>query len=319
MFQFYRITNLIQTVNRLIGVFGNLLLFVVYSQGSLRKLSVSVYFRCTAVYWTSQIVFDLFLARTLFKLTQQSEISYKLLAYFHHVLMPTAIWFEVAASFDRFLTILFPMRSRFLQKPFAQFTIVSAVIVYNMLFFLFIPIQSSNSSAVSNENDFINKEKFIRTVFILNLVNDSLAPFVLMLVLSIATFVGVLRAHERMKSSLGNGTNASSQVASRKKQLRDMKFGVTIISLNVFFFVFMFFYRLNLVVSLNPFNNSRPEYYLLFLIFSQILGDMPEFYYSSNFFVHFAVNSLFRREFFKLFTRFLPFLRRIKLLNSSRD
>lgn len=118
-----------------LGLVGNILLFVVYSQPSLRRLSVSVYFRCLAVVSSWQILFFFLTLSYWNQLALSSQASYKIITYISELCLPTLSWLEVAATLDRFLSILFSMRVKFLKKRSIQFTVVASVLVYNMLFY----------------------------------------------------------------------------------------------------------------------------------------------------------------------------------------
>ena len=61
IFEFYRIQQNITNCMYIIGLVGNFLMFVVYSQSRMRKLSVSIYFQCMALVASSYIVFNYFL------------------------------------------------------------------------------------------------------------------------------------------------------------------------------------------------------------------------------------------------------------------
>lgn len=47
--RFYEIRKIMRYLINSLGLVGNTLMFVIYSQANLRKLSVSIYFRCVAV------------------------------------------------------------------------------------------------------------------------------------------------------------------------------------------------------------------------------------------------------------------------------
>lgn len=189
------------------------------------------------------------------------------------------MWLEVAASFDRFLTIVFlPTRFKSIQKPIVQQTILALILIYNLLFYSEILINYTNSSS---------QIEWANTLNLMEFVSTSVVPFLVMLTLTIATLYGVLRAHLRMKSA---ETNNSYHRTLR----RDVKFGVTMIVLNVLFFVFNVLYRVHTVVGISPFSAQKQSF--SFLVFGSILAALPEVYYSINLYVQLAVNSLLRHQ-----------------------
>lgn len=140
-------------------------------------------------------------------------------------------------------------------------------------------------------------------IFIVDLIDGSVVPFVAMFFLSLSTFVGVLRAHRRIRSS---ALSQVQQHGSNRTLIRDLRFGATMLVLNVAFFVCMVFWRLNYCLSLNPFDDIFAN-----RVFTTILGDLFVYYYFLNFFIQLAVNNLVRKEVWSLFKKNFSFFTRI--------
>lgn len=125
-------------------------------------------------------------------------------------------------------------------------------------------------------------------------MNSSAVPFAFMFVLSVTTFVGVLLARRRVHSSNMSNGSCASEPANRRTRIRDMKFGTTIIVLNLFFMFSNFPHRIYYFVKFNPFDSrSHP---LAHYFFSASLRAIYESYFSITFVVQLAVNILVRRE-----------------------
>lgn len=163
-----------------LGLLGNLLMFIVYCRASLR-LSVSVYIRCISIFSTVHILCMIFLYPNWIEIVSNSVFKLKIMNYLQYTILPIVVWFEVAASLDRFVTITFPFKSRFVQKPRLKRFLVSIMIAFNIIIYS-------------------------------DLFNMTIIPFTLMLILSIATFVGILRAHRRFQS-----LSRHNDVSSRRK------------------------------------------------------------------------------------------------------
>lgn len=56
---FYKVEYYLEIIIHCVGLVGNLLMLVVYYNGTLRKMSISVYFRCVAVLCVIQNVYEL--------------------------------------------------------------------------------------------------------------------------------------------------------------------------------------------------------------------------------------------------------------------
>ena len=106
--QFLIVERKVRHAIQILGLIGNILMFFVYSQKNLRKLSISTYLRCVAVFCACQnIVLLLPLFINSYKIFNTSLLLCKLMNYFWILFGPLAAWFETIASLDRFITILF--------------------------------------------------------------------------------------------------------------------------------------------------------------------------------------------------------------------
>lgn len=287
-----------------IGLVGNLLMFLVYNQSSLRRLSVSIYFRHMSIVIIIYIAYNFFLLFNWSKVGYKSNVVFKLLYFITHLYIPILAWFEVAASFDRFLTILFALKFRFHKRRKVQRLLIACLVLFNMACYSFILFQFKILGPGSTYEDILANRSFVRVLFIMNLLVDSAIPFGLMFILSVSTFLGVLLAHRRIKS-LRQPQNCSHT----RTLIRDIKFGVTIIIQNCFFFFRIVLYRLNTCFNLNPFDFHNQ--YLAYHIFVFLLTDLFQYYYLVIFYVQLAVNSQVRKVLRKLLRMVYSFFARI--------
>lgn len=285
-----------------LGLIGELLMFVIYYQPSLRKLSVSVYFRSMALVGLFKCIYLFTVFKQLFETQPNLSLSHEIVIYVNSLFVPISVWLEVAASFDRFVTISFPMRFRFIQKRLVQRTTVLVLVIYNMGFYV-------NTITSVWTKGFLSLEDRLRYYYILylmDLVNSSALPFFLMMLMSVAMFASVLRVHRRMKRTVGRIIGAQN-----RRLVRDIKFGVTILVLNVLFFIFIGIFRLHKLVRINPFDRSANYFY--FLLFESLMMNISEYYYLSNFYVQLAINSVVRSELLKIFTCMVNKIREIPI------
>lgn len=296
-----RINEIICHIMKSIGILGNLLMFIVYSHGNLHRMSVSVYFRAIAALVLFKIVFS-YVITPLKRLVIRNELSFKLEIYLWNLLVPITVWLEVAVSVDRLFNILFPLKFKILKKPLAKCLLTAAVCLYNMSVYVYAPIKVTRYDPEGNL-------EFSKTLFLISLVNDSLLPFAIMFAMSIAIFVGVVRAHGRIKRSVGNSR-------SKRTVLKDIKFGVTMLVLNCVFFVCIGLYRVNPHIS--PFeNNLGKAFTLTSRVFHLIIINLNEYYYYVIFYIQLGVNNLVRKELGQVFAYGAPFLRRFTFIRTS--
>lgn len=280
---YYRIVSDLKLGINSMGLVGNLLMLVIFSRGAnLRRLSVSFYIRCMSIscicvniYYIIQVTY----LQPMERKHSTRQLVLKLLAYVERLIISVSVWLEVAATLDRFLTIVSPRRKQLLHNAGMQRSIVAGIVLFNMTYYSYILIEISQ-----------NHDYSPRILNIMDMVNQSAVPFAIMFVASVATFLGVLKSHRRINSikRTRNSTLA-----------RDIKFGITIIVLNVIFFIFNVLYVLHKCVEMNPFDVNKKQISARFLFVS--IFYLYEYYYSIYFYVQLTVNNQVRREFFKIF------------------
>lgn len=298
-----------------IGLFGCLLMFAVYSQTSMRRLSVSIYFRSLAVVQTCKTLYYLCPPQYFYLRAFKYEPTLKLLGYVQRLFFPITIWLQVMANFDRFCVIMCPKRFVFLRRRFGQRLVVATVIIYNAVYYSFVAIKIKILGPESSEEDRASMHRFSRTVHIVDFVNSTLLTFLLMLALSIGILIGIRTTRRRFKTSIVMRSNSS---ILKRKTHKDIKFGVTVILLNVMFLIFEEIFRADIIFKLdllglksedNPFTRIR--------ILQLIQSNLGTFYFSIIFFVQLSVNSFVRNELWQLCQRIWTRLRGVFNHSSS--
>jgi hypothetical protein len=287
-----------------VGFLGNIFMFIVYSTKRLRSNSFSIYFRSMSIvnlYITAYWIKRFLIYQYNYNILNQSQYLCKFIAYFIYIAFPISSWLMVVVSVDSFLKITFPTRFRAkLNSLKYQLFIVFVTFAYNIAYYAFYPINTNLEVTFKNETMFnltITTSSNIcscpgNILFVLStlqLINSSLLPFVLMIVVSIVTIVFIKRSRNKM----GNTTRSDE---SKRRQLRDIKFGVTIVSLNVVFLIF----NAPICVYDNFYNflNVTPDMDKLLTIIFLALNHA---YYAFIFYFQLAVNNLVRRELLELF------------------
>lgn len=305
--QMIRIERIEETVTRAIqyiGLVSSVVMLAVYSQPRLRKLSVSIYFRCTAMFCIFSTVNNLIMFDHAEEIFQVSKISVEFMFFLSKFFFPFSAWLEVLASLDRFLTILFPFQFKFMQKTWFQLVLIVTLVVYNIPFYLYHIIGDTYLHVITGiPENWQGHRKIVYIIFISDLLNNSLIPFGIMLLTSMATFVGVLRAHRRIKSS------SRRKDASHRKLIKDVKFGVTMIVLNVLFFICIGLDRLRFLVNINPFDRESQQ--MANFLFGFILTRLADEYFLLNFYIQLTVNSVVRNELVKIFKQIAMKLKKL--------
>lgn len=304
-FTFLKIENVMTKTMRSSGLIGSVLMFAVYSQDNLSRLSVSIYFRYMAIVCFTSNVFGFIQYEPSNRFFSDLKVIYKLANFLTNLLVPISVWLEVLASLDRLVTILFPFRFKWIQKAYIQLITIASIVIYNMLIYVYNLIERyflfDIFRIVRNVHNTSKMENFLRIV---DLVSSSVVPFVIMLGSSIVIFTGVVRVHRRIKTSSIMFGISSSQ----RRLLRDIKFGVSMIILNVLFFAFVVVYRLHNLFKFNPFDEETQI--IGFLFFNKFLSNLSEYYYIINFYIQILVNSLVRKELCSIFNRSINKIRR---------
>lgn len=293
---FLQIVFVARIIIHCLGLVGNLLMLLVYFSGSLHKMSVSVYFRCVAVVCLFQNTYELArLITPLRRVESECELVCKLSDFYFLYSKPTSAWIEILAGLDRYLTIVYPYKFKFFKQPLIQYFLIATVILLNAASYAKILLDTHleiRYDEGTHENRSVCEIFVSNELSILDFVNGAAIPFVLMAVFSILTLVGVRQAHAQIKSSLAN------QSARRRTRVHDIKFGVTIIFLNVLFIAFNSPYRFFYILDLTQFNfgqlyyTSSRVYFMLDSVFKLIF----ECYYSIVFWFQLGVNSVVRKE-----------------------
>lgn len=282
------------------GLPGNILMFVVFSRQTLSKLSVSFYFRAMSI---ANIFININWLKKFseyqygFVVIDQSDFLCKSVMFTIYTISGMAAWFMVVAGLDRFFVIVYPTRFLFVQKPRFSQIICVLITIYNIIFNFHILFDTSLSLIDTNDTDtnttLIYKCEWpLKTVFYFSvLVNSTIIPFAIMTASTIGMCLVVNNSRNRMKQ-ISNSSSSSDN--ARLKKMRDLRFTVTMIVMNVFFLV------LN---ALNPFFNALEYLDIVpeIVIVDHIATGLFYTFYSTVFYVQLGVNNLVRKQFLAIF------------------
>lgn len=186
----------------------------------------------------------------------------------------------VYISLDRFISIKYLSRRKYLKNNKIQLIFIFALIVFNFIFY--IPTIIGTGIVQYNENEtiqcnYINTDYQLIISF-MDLFNRAIFPFILMISLSLALIITIFNSRQRV---------SQGSISERKTFKKDVKFSISSITLN---FVFLLS---SLPISLILFfpDYVNVNYYFAYQIFYWL------FYlcYAANFYIFFFTNSIFRK------------------------
>lgn len=294
-----------------VGLASNSLLFVVFNGRFLKKNSVAIYFRSIAI---SNIAMNCVFFKNFYIYTANKDFSdssvflCKSSMFITYMLSSLPAWFLVAAGLNRFITIVFPMKLSLLKKEnFSRFLILFIVIFsiayYTPLIFdaNLITISIRLTLNITNKSDLSSSiQTFIycgytknhKSLLLLDFVNTTVVPFIVMLSSTLATLIGVYLVHKRAKKHLSK---------SKTYQMRDIKFAITMIVLNVIFLCFKIPNFMIFIGNFFEFMNTMNENQLR--IVKCVYDILNSLFYTIDFPLQLLTNSLVRKQFLMLFQR----------------
>lgn len=282
-----------------VGVPGNLLMFIIYTNKHLTKLAASVYFRVIAL--SDLLIIANFLKLFVedvysLRLQTQSEIVCKLTKFIGYFLDAFSAWCLTAVAFDGFITVFHTPRLKFTQKPHFAMILILIFIAHNLLFYFdvlllynLVPIDNSTLDNVTTSFECATSSS--NSIVIMDFMNSTLVPFAIMFALTLMTVSRIQYSRNRMRRF---------SLTHQSSQMRDVKFTMTVILLNAIFLILnvpsplvntLTYYNL---IHLNQFTNKLLARFFLYL---------RNMFYATIFYLQLAVNTIVRNQFLKLFQR----------------
>lgn len=281
-----KIQMIIRVSIAVFGMVGNTFMFLIYSRPKLERFSLSTYFRFVAVvnFALNSIWIAFFVAKNFnFKIQTSSPLACKLTIYLISLTGPMSSWLEVAAGLDRFFTIIYPGRFDFIRKVWFRRAVVSALLLVILIIYAYLLFEYDlRFENHTNFNPVCRIAGQDPTAYV-DLICACLLPFGFMVFSSAATLFVVIRSREK----------ANSDVLVNTRRRRDIKFGITIIFLNLFFLTMSAPIRFGFLFLLD---RRYPEQILQSLLFQTIATFLYDILHSGGFYLQVIVNSLVRIE-----------------------
>lgn len=287
-----------------LGVPGNILMLIVFSKKQLNKLSTAVYFRAIAVANLIILVncIKLFCEDKYgVYLLNQTSLLCKLTIFGTFFIDSFSAWCLTATAFDGFVTIVHPAMFKICLTPFFALFLIIIIIIYNFLFYsntiLFYDLNETNSTSTNDSkisSSSFECESLVSDIInLMDLINSTIIPFMIMFVLTIVTVNQVLHSHNRMR-------RFSSTRQLNQTHQKDVRFSMTVIILNLVFLI------LNVPT---PLMNTLGHYQwvrldpFVFKLLIRFFTYLRNLFYAIVFYLQLAINVIIRKEFLDLFNR----------------
>ena len=265
----------------LLGLVGNVLLFLVLSRKKFSSFPVRNIFRFLAIsdsIYLLQFIEDYLAHMFDYDVRNFSSVTCKLFRYFNYSLCPISGWILVYISFERLLSIWSPYKNNQIKKTSFQIKTVFGIVVWNLV--TYVPIifyhdkQYSSADDLKGTCDFITDESRA-FMGLYDLINSTLLPFFFMFMSSILIINAIVKS--RLKVQVKNLTF--------DKIKRDIRFGVFTLVLNLMFILFNL--PVCVIYVFSGYHDSLFALSALFILYAN---------FAHNFYVFFIFNSFFRKE-----------------------
>ena len=132
---FIEVSDIVIVSLCVLGILGNTVMIIICSRPCLRKLSVSTYFcaEAAAALLLNLIFLNNYLGGKVgFIIANQSNLACQLATLFQKILSSTCIWFQVLASIDQFMMIVFSKRFKLIHTIPFKLAVILTIIVLNV-------------------------------------------------------------------------------------------------------------------------------------------------------------------------------------------
>ena len=288
----------------LFGLIGNLFGLIVFFRKNLRKFPTRNLYSSLAIFDTIYLVY-----RMIGELSTENGVSMylisnnwcKILRYFRYSIGPISAWLLVYISIDKFISIQFP-NFKLIKSIKFQNTVIFLIVIFNLIYYIpffnystlimvnshetknnttFNKHNNSNSNSTSELNCYFTELFHKKIFYMMDLINSTLIPFILMFIFSILLIYIIFKSRLRILR-LDSATD-------RKRLRKDIKFAFTSILLNVAFVA------LNLPVCVANLLIDISDFYYKLLLYLFFIS------FCINFYLLFTFNSIFRKELLFLF------------------
>ena len=264
-----------------LGLFGNLISFILFTRKKFYKLSALKVYACLTVINSVKIFF--LIVQIYTEQVIKSNIQCAILSYFNSCTTCISSWFLAVISFDKYFTINFSRSSRL---NCIQNVAIGLVIGLAMTYFLPYALLLIKLETVSLNNSHLVLCQLPNHFFLGELIISVVLPFFLMLTFSSMLIHRIVRTRITVRRFRRNQNYLK----------KDIKFGITTVFLNISYICLNLPFYVTLVLGGENIQVTHTANLLNIITF-----DLHVLSFCLSFLVFFISNSIFRQEFFKVF------------------
>jgi hypothetical protein len=300
----YNIFLILYMIIFILGLIGNVLAFLVFSRKKFKNTLFSIYFRVLNIADIYTILFalvDFLKYKVGFEIEKISIFFCKTTFYSLFAVAPISGHILVVIGIDRFIQTRCPNRFSNRNKKNVQLCICFFIILYNILYYTPMIIFHEYELIAKNDSNNSSQESYVCYLnddgisYWMDFFNSTVFPFALMIIFTSITIKIIFDSRVKLAATRRTRNRTSSIIQTNKIKVKDIKFAITCITLNVCFLI------LNFPVV---------TYSLLsvYISFNQDLDDfiyvITEFFFYVNagllFYINILLNSIFKNEFYKM-------------------
>ena len=270
------------------GIGGNILALIIFSRKKFHNTIFSIYFRFLCLFDTFAILFaidDFISYHFNIYLKGISSFSCKFLMYLSYITPSVSTWMLVIISIDRVISIVKPSRLLIRKRVEFQIIICICVLLFNLIYYIQLLFSNISSEIIednSNQTEiwcFVITEHYNMIFDWIDLFYSTVIPFIFMLISTIITLTFIFKSRKKVTIS--------------KNLIKDIKFAITSIFLNLLFlilnFPLQFYYILG---DFSPIDDRDIDQ-----LVDSLLSQLFFLNYGVIFYISILTNSLFRAEF----------------------
>ena len=278
----------VMTISRIpiiaIGIVGNIISLMVFSRKTFRNNSISTYSQALAVSELFIIIELINISLNLINTTIIYDLNGSTCKVFFYLTMQYGsipAWILVAFSIDKMLNMK-TSPPKILKSKLFQWSVVLTIFLFHFVLYseLLITIKLVKIPSLDIYICNFGFFEYFYPFLYAHLSESFLIPFSIMIVTSIITIKKLIESRRSLERI--------SRIVNKQRKIRDMKFAISSLTFNMAFVALKMPFLISYLI---PFNE----------IFHHVAFALLLINCSSNFLIHFATNSIFRREFFAIF------------------
>ncbi len=277
----------------LIGLIGNFFCFMLFSRSNLKQFPLNLTHRVMSISDTLclfNLIYYVYIKLAENDLRVKSNGYCQFFRYISSAVYPIKAWMLVFISFERLISINYVRYKSIFKENKFQLLIIGFIYTFNFIFYVPILIYARTINSTKCGYEF--KEEIFLAIW--NFCNETVLTLSLMSIITLLIGISMYRINSKV--SLSN----SSSMDDANKSVKNLKFTITSISMNLVFLMFTILclplniYRL--ILSFDKTRNSDDDTF--FYAFSSCLAYCN---FAFPFFVYVRFHSTFRKEFFSIF------------------